>query len=267
MATKPTSKKLTLKRLTLEQAIEATRNPIKREGDLVFVQKDPRFENLYSGMTDLAGNEFPAGEMRSVYMPSMDRSIREFDRPATENQLRTLYAEGGYLESLERFTDEALAMYYGYMAGTVTESGLAGNVGDPGQFEADVQEALSRRPEVRPDDLRVIQQDILALHKKYKLSANKGGKFVESRRTGAKAKTTIYIENLNSRYPKATARELYQEALGEAGSSNSPFSKDPFSEEDDELWDKSKDKVFPFSKFKNRLSEIRNPKTKNPGTR
>ncbi len=171
MATKPTSQ-----RLTLEHAIEATRNPIKREGDLVFVQKDPRFGNLYSGMTDLAGNEFPAGEMRSMYMPSMDRSIREFDRPATENQLRTLYAEGGYLESLEHFTDEALAMYYGYMAGTVTESGLAGNVGDPGQFEADVQEALSRRPEVRPDDLRLIKQDILALHKKYKLSANVGEK-------------------------------------------------------------------------------------------
>ena len=257
MATNPTPKKL-----ALEEAIRSTLKPIEREGDLVCVQKDSRFGNLYMDTTDLAGNEFAAGEMRSIFMPSTDRSVRHFAQLVTKNFLEQLYRNGGYLESLEHFMNEALAMHYGYMAGIVTENGLAGNVGDPSQFEADVRKALSRRLEVKPDELRMIQRDTLEMHKTYKLDANKGRKFPEGRRTGAKAETTIYIENLNSRYPEVTAKELYEIALGEADSKDSPFSA-----EDEELWDKKKEKLFPLKAFENRLSEIRNPKPKNPGTR
>lgn len=258
MATKPISKKL-----TLEQAIEATLKPIKREGDLICIQVDSRFGSPYAGMTDLAGNKFPAGEMRAIFLPSLDRSIREFKQPDTENHLRTMYEEGGYLESLERFTDEALALYFGYMAGLITESGLAGDVGDPSQFEADVLEALSRSPKLTPEGFQSLRNAILSQHKKYKLSANKGEKFVEGRRAGAKAATTVYIEELNKKHPEVTAKDLYKIAIKEAEEAD----RFPFSPEDGELYDREKDKIFPFKTFENCLSKIRNPKPKNPRTR
>ena len=248
--TKPISRKL-----TLEQAIKATSKPIKRYGDLVIVQKDGRFGNLYGEITDLAGNPFPVEEMRNIFMPSIDGRIVDFKQPQTENFLHELYRDDGYLESLEHFSDEALAMYFEYRAGFVTKSGLAGDAGDPSQYESDVREALSRRAEITPDIVREIQQDIVVQHKKYKLDANKGRKFTEGRRAGAKAETTKYIAKLNEQYPTLSAKELYKIAIAEADSEDSPFSN-----EDDVLWDKSKDDYFDSRKFEKRLSEIRNPK-------
>ena len=57
--------------LTLEQAIAATSKPT-RFGELICVQVDKRFGNLYAGMTDLAGNPFASGEMRAIFRPSVD---------------------------------------------------------------------------------------------------------------------------------------------------------------------------------------------------
>lgn len=156
------------KKLTLEQALRATLNPIKRLGDLIWVNVDTRIMSN------------PECEMRSIFMPSYDVKVKDFSQPETENCLRELYSEQGIfnlpgrIESISHFSDEALALHYNYGAGFVTRSGLAFDAGDPSQFEADLREALAQLPNLSRETVEIVRKTTLLMHKKYKLPANSG---------------------------------------------------------------------------------------------
>jgi hypothetical protein len=111
------------KRLTLKQAINATRKPLTRPGDLRMVQYAKELIGLPS---------FPNGEMHSPYMPdNRDLSVMSFRQPETESALRELYVNGGWLESAEHLSDKELALLGNGWAGIVRPSGLVGSWGDP----------------------------------------------------------------------------------------------------------------------------------------
>lgn len=160
-------------KLSKLQAIRATQRPLKRIGDLVHVQVDARFGSLYAGMKDLAGQEMPTGQMRSIFAPSTDFNVKVFSQPITQEHIETLYAEDGWLESLVLFSDVALALYFEYKAGKIRPSGLAYDVGDPSRFETD----LAENPESK--------KGIIALHKKDLLPAQEGRKASQTARLKA----------------------------------------------------------------------------------
>lgn len=100
------------------------------------------------------------------------------------------------------------------------------------------------------------------------LQSIKDRKFRPDRRRGAVGEVTKYLKDLVKRYPGYSAKALYQAAVQEADSKDSPFSV-----ESDELWDMTKNRTYSFDNFENRVSEIRNPRPKkkkpkkNPGIR
>ena len=172
-----------IKKLTLIQAISATKKPLKRLGDLICVQTHSN------------------SELRARFACSvMDASIKEFMQPETENYLKELYLNNkGWLESIEHFSDEELALHYDYRAGSITESGLAFNAGDPSHYEADYKDMLAQFPPERltPDVTLAIRKTILTLHKKYKINANQGDK--QSKNNTEKAKLPRAQKNETSK--------------------------------------------------------------------
>lgn len=166
--TKPQPKKLTLK-----QAIDVTRKPLKRWGDLIIVQVHKELRN---------NPDFPAGEVRSTFMPSLpDRDgnfERNFPQPDTESYLRELDDRGGWVESIAEFSDEALALHYNYRGGIFRGNAFAGDVGDPSHFERDFKESLEALPNVTPEIAAAVRKSIVNQHKKYKLPANEGEKYL-----------------------------------------------------------------------------------------
>ena len=202
------------KRLTLDQAIEATRKPSIRFGELICVQTDRRFGNLYAGMTDLAGGSFASSEIRAIFWPSLDMTVATFAQPATENLLQELYKNGGRVESLAHFSNEALAMFYEYKAGIMNKGGFAGSAGDSRQFERDCADVLDMLPNITQEVAAAVRLSVLTTHKKYKLAAAHGENF-----TGKKKGAVGPIR-------KAIAKALKEH----------PAIKSP------EIWDKLKDK-------------------------
>lgn len=83
----------------------------------------------------------------------------------------------------------------------------------------------------------------------------KGRKFRAGRSKGAKNEATKYIAHLVDLYPDKSTKELHKIALAEADTDSSPFGR----EDDDELWDKAKDKAMPFKTFSNKVSALKNP--------
>lgn len=169
------------KPLTLRQAIEATRQPLNRLRDLVIVQVDSRFGSPYAGMKDLAGDSFACGELRAIFQPDYAEG-KTFKQPETENHLRVLYKNGGRIESLAEFTDEALAMYYSFQAGFFHGNSLAGDAGDSTQFESDIREVLSSLPNVTHEVFLAVRKTTLALYKKYRLAAIVGAEYGENQK-------------------------------------------------------------------------------------
>lgn len=155
-----------------------TRSSIVRLGDLVAVQVDKRF---------------PKGEMCSIFMPSHDVTVKKFPQPDAENYLKTLYADGGWIESLAEFSDEALALHYEYWAGVLHRGRFAGDMGDPSYFEQDYKEALSQRPGISPENARIVREEIVRQHKKHILAAIQGRR--ESSSNSNKAKKSRATKN------------------------------------------------------------------------
>jgi len=159
------------KKLKLPGALKAIEKPLARLGDLIYVQFD-------IGITG-GGADYPH-QMRSMFAPGMKTKDKRFPLQASELQLRDLYASGGWIESLDHFTDEELAIYYQYRAGFPTKSGYAHDVGDPSAYEVDYMEVLESMPKdlvegaQRARTLEVIRRTLLHQHLKYKLHANLG---------------------------------------------------------------------------------------------
>ena len=169
------------KPLNLRQAIEATRQPLNRLGDLVCVQVDSRFGSPYAGMRDLAGDSFACGELRAIFQPDLAGG-KTFKQPETENSLIELYANGGRIESLAEFTNEALAMYYDFNAGFFHGNSLAGDAGDSTQFESDIREVLSSLPNVTHEVFLAVRKTTLALYKKYRLASIEGETYIANQK-------------------------------------------------------------------------------------
>ena len=187
------------KKLTLIQAISATKKPLNRLGDLICVQTHSN------------------SELRARFGCSgMDASIKEFMQPETRIYLEGLYRNNeGWLESIEHFSDEELALHYDYRAGSITESGLAFNAGDPSHYEADYKDMLAQFPPERltPDVTLAICKTILTLHKKYKINANQGEK--QSKNNTEKAKLPRAQKNENSKTLDDVIRSLSSDNPGE----------------------------------------------------
>jgi hypothetical protein len=203
------------KRLQQNQALTVTRKPIVRLGDLICVDVDVRYNNslerfdaIQKGLPD----NFPTVETRSIFMPSLDVKSREFSQPATESYLRELYENGGWIESLADFSDEALALHYNYGAGFVTTSGLAFDAGYSSEFERDCIEALAQLPNLSRETVEIVRKNILFMHKKYKLSATKGEAFQPGRDKGAVSNTTKHIFQLVKDNPKLSVKNLFPKA-------------------------------------------------------
>ncbi len=155
------------KSLTLRQAINATKNPLVRPGDLRMVQC---FHQL------IGHPDYLNGEMHNPYVPSIrDISAMRFPQPETESALRELYANGGRLESATHLSDLELALLGNGWAGIVRPSGMVGSWGDPSEFEKDLLEAIALIPAEHPESVRfIVREVVLRLHKKYAPDAEIG---------------------------------------------------------------------------------------------
>jgi hypothetical protein len=160
------------KKLTLQRAINATKKPMARRGDLVAVQF---FAHL------IGHSDFPNGEMRSPFLPSHDLSVIRFPQPKTENWLRELYAKGDWwLESAAHLSDREIALLTDGRGGVMRPSGLVGDWGDTHELEKDLQEAFALIPAgridlpVSPVVHNLIREIVLRLHKKYAPDAEIG---------------------------------------------------------------------------------------------
>ncbi|MES2367270.1 MAG: hypothetical protein V4563_15440 [Pseudomonadota bacterium] len=168
------------KKLTLDEALAATSKPLKRWGDLISVEIFEQLRNnCYRG-------SFPNGEVRSTFMPSRpDRDgnfERNFPQPDTNNSLSELYEEGGWLESVAEFSDEALALHYEYRGGIFRDNSFAGDVGNPSRFISDCKESLEQINQPTHNDVQVILKSVLTVHKKDRLAAVEGKKFSAGRK-------------------------------------------------------------------------------------
>jgi len=156
------------KKLNLSGALKITREPLKRFGDLICVI----FDEAISGNSD--------HQWRPIYAPATDRNIKEFPQPETGDQLRQLYAAGGWIESCAHFSEEELALSREYLGGFVRAPGYAGDLGDASAFESDCKEVMASLPpeflegELRAKTWETVRRAILHQHSKYKLSANLG---------------------------------------------------------------------------------------------
>lgn len=192
------------KKLTMDRALSITRSSIARLGDLVAVQVDKRF---------------PKGEMCSIFMPSHDVKVKKFPQPDAENYLKTLYADGGWIESLAEFSDEALALQYDYWGGVFQKGRLAGDVGDPSQFEKDYKEALEQRDGISSEIAKIVREEIVRQHKNHLLAASQGRKLsLSNSNKGKKDRSvknddgkTLYevIRNLAKNHPDEMPNELW----------------------------------------------------------
>ena len=174
------------KKLNLDQALAATAKPLARFGDLIAVQVFSQLRNH---------SDFPNGEMRSIFTPDQrDFSILAFPRAETEAHLRNLYADGGWIESVADLSDKELALYYGYMAGIHEPGRMAGNAGDPRQFEEDFRDALSQLPEGESAEAReLVRRVVLQMHRKHLPDADRGR--AHSDRQSAKAARKRPVKN------------------------------------------------------------------------
>lgn len=191
------------KKLTLEQALNATSNPLKRWGDLIIVQVH---KELRSNL------DFPNGEARNQFMPTSpdryEKGERNFPQPDTENHLRELYSAGGWIESLAEISEEALALYFNYRGGIFHGNTFAGDVGDPSRFVSDCREALDQIYQPTQKDVEIIRKTVLTVHKKDRLAASHGEKFPPRRAKGTISIKTAYIHKLATDNPDKTTKEL-----------------------------------------------------------
>lgn len=168
------------KKLSLARALKATSEPLVRFGDLIYVI----YDEAITGNSD--------HQWRPTFAPSMDRSVTEFPQPATEEQIRGLYAAGGWLESVAHYTDEELALSRDYLGGFMRAPGCAGDLGDASAFEKDCKEVLSSLPpEYLDEDQRaktweIVRRTLLHQHMKYKLLSNLGNAHQRGRSIGGK---------------------------------------------------------------------------------
>lgn len=143
------------KKLSLAGALKATAEPLVRIGDLIQVYFLPGDPEQRSG----------------PFAPSMDLSVKLFQQPATEQHVRDLYRNGGWLESASEFKDEELSLYF--------DHGL-GKGGDSKEFVNDFREVRALLPnewlegEQGRTIIEVIRRTLLHQHHKYKVLSNRG---------------------------------------------------------------------------------------------
>jgi hypothetical protein len=105
-----------------------------------------------------------------------EKIIRDFAQPDTENYLRELYRNDGFIESLVNFSDEALALHFNYRGGFFRDNLFAGDVGDPSRFVIDCRDSLDQLHEPTQKEVEVIRKTVLTVHKKDRLAANLGAR-------------------------------------------------------------------------------------------
>ncbi len=202
------------RKLTLDKALFATRQPLARLGELVHVQVTNELKNQ---------PDFPNGEVRSTFAPSApnrDGSFqREFHQPVTEQHLRKLYDAGGWIESLEHFSDEALALYFDYRGGLFSGNCWAGDVGNATDYETDCNAALALQALPTAEVIDAIRKTTLLAHKRYKLASGQGVKASARQSMTAKRSRGIknaygntlddVINNLKKNHPNEKPSELW----------------------------------------------------------
>ena len=162
------------KKLTLVQATNQVTKPLKRQGDLVLIQ---------NGTT-------------STFMPGLNSGVRDFDLDSTIDFLEKLYASGGHISSLEKLSDEALALAFEHKAGIIS-NGIAGSVGDSSDFVRDVREQLATQQVTAHQAAQSIRKTVLDLHQKYKLKAST----FAGRKEGAKGEDARLLIGLMNQHP------------------------------------------------------------------
>lgn len=217
-------------KLTLKQALEAIKKPLKRWGDLIIVQV---MTGQPEGWEPKPGWGPPNGELRTTFMPNppnLPESEGTFDPVfplMTASWLEQWYAGGGWVESVEHFSEVELALHYEYQGGVFKPGAWAGSVGDASAFERDCEEAATHEPVLTAEVDRTIRGNILRQHKKYLIPAQTGEKFLSGRKLGTKSATTEYLTALICRFPTVSSKELYTQALADAGENHSPFTSNP----------------------------------------
>ena len=156
------------KQLSLQQALNVTKKPLDRPGNLIQVQ--------------VVG----AYELKNRFVPSsLDPSVTAFPQPETETYIRDLYAADGRLESLAAFNDIELAAFYRY-AQSGTKNGKPETLGDRSEFERNVQEYMEALPVDTPQQIRdIVFNIIIDLHQKYAADAVYGRASRVSQKTKA----------------------------------------------------------------------------------
>ncbi|OXJ32845.1 hypothetical protein CFB82_17745 [Burkholderia sp. HI2714] len=195
------------KKLTLKQAIIATKKPLARKGDLLY-----RF-HFDSGTGPV--------EIPGIFMPNhLDDSVKRFPQPETEHYLRDdLYAYEGYLESATHLSDKELALLSDYYGGRMRPSGVAGDFGDPSDFEDDFIEVMALLDGCPNDPSAIVRKTILYMHRKYLIDAGHGraqsdaqsGKARKERRAKSDDKRTLVdvIRSLSREHPDSKPSEIW----------------------------------------------------------
>jgi hypothetical protein len=211
------------KKLTLDQALSCTKKPLARMGDLIFVDVDIR-HNITLERVNAIKNGLPSGypnfqkgEIRSTFMPTLPDKKKQwqkiFTQPETKNYLRQEYARGCYLESQEHFSNEALALHFGYRGGFHSDGNWAGDVGDPSDFERDCNDILASYSSPSHKDYEAIRKITLNQHRKYKLAANQGRDTSTAQTKKASASRAIKNESLETL--DSVIAQLKQNHIGE----------------------------------------------------
>ncbi len=167
------------KKLTSRQALQTVKQPLRRWGDLVVVQ-------IHNELQNASTTDFPNGEMRSTFLPNLPDLKGKFDhnfkQPETNEHIKKLYESAGWIESLEHFSDVALALYFKYRGGMFSGKRWAGTVGDGAQFDIDCEEAAKLTPNLRREGVEIIRKTTLINHEKHLLPAIQGKPFADRKK-------------------------------------------------------------------------------------
>ncbi|HEU0228937.1 MAG TPA: hypothetical protein VFR20_00050 [Burkholderiaceae bacterium] len=179
------------RKLTLRQAVKETKMPVMRLGDLLVYQF--------------------GGVIVGAFMPNAtDWSIHDFGQPETENYIRQLYADDGWIESITHFDDEALALHHNYTLGLWVGRKFSGSGGDAQRFEVDCAQAtelLGPNPsrEMVLSAIRIV----LMMHKKYLLSARTGARFEAGRKPNTEGPISKAMGSVIKRNPTIKNADLW----------------------------------------------------------
>ncbi|WP_031598407.1 hypothetical protein [Ferrovum myxofaciens] len=195
-------------RLTLKQALEAIKKPLKRWGDLIIVQ-------VITGCLEGWGPK--NGELRSTLMPNRPKPDGTFDPVfplMTASWLEQWYADGGWVESLWHFSEVELALFQNYRGGTFKPGAWAGSIGDASAFERDCEEAATYEPALTAEVARTIRGNILRQHQKYLVPAQTGEKFLSGRKPGTGGPIRKCIAKHLKKTPSMTNESLWDAIKG-----------------------------------------------------